>query len=376
MRPRGRALAALGAALLLAAACGDDDGADDAASVPLRLDQVQVLASHNSYHLEGAPELLDAVRAFAPDLVQTLEYSHPTLTDQLDAGLRGLELDVFADAEGGRYAHPKAVDRFGLDPVDPSMEDPGFKVFHMQEVDYRSSCPTLTVCLTEVRDWSDDHPDHLPIVIQLEAKDGFVLDVLGLGFVQPTPVTSETFTALEAEIRSVLPEEDLIVPADVQGDSPTLRAAVEEAGWPLVDDLRGKVLFVLDDDGLKRQSYRQLHPDTRERLLFVSAQPPDDDAAYAIVNDPEEDGARIAELVRAGFLVRTRADADTVEAREGTRTRAAAAMVSGAQVVTTDYEVEDPRYPGYVVTLPGGRTARCNPLTAPTECRSADVAKG
>jgi hypothetical protein len=357
-----------------AAACGSAD--EPAAPPNPGFDQIQVLAAHNAYHQEGEPALLQAITDNLPELTPTIEYSHPTLTEQLDLGLRSFELDVFEDPEGGRYGAPKAQALLGLEAIDPAMQEPGFKVFHIQEVDYRSSCLTFVACLEELDAWSQDHPDHLPIVIHLEAKDGEIPDPLALGFVQPIPVSEDTFVGIEDEIRSVLDDDQLVTGADVQGDQATMREAIEAGGWPDVDDLRGRFVFVLDDSGAKRDLYRGLHPDTRDRLIFVSAQPPDDDAAFTVINDPVADGDRIRELVGLGYLVRTRTDADTAEARTGDTARRDAAFASGAQIVSTDYEREDPRFPGYVVVLPGGAVARCNPVSAPDDCPEADLRDG
>jgi len=378
----GAALATLAA--LTACSSGDGDGGGNDAggtttSAPgpvVGLDEIQVLAAHNAYHLEGEPALLAAITANLPALTPTIEYSHPTLTEQLDLGLRSMELDVFEDPEGGRYATPKAQPLLGLAPIDPVMEEPGFKVFHIQEVDYRSTCLTFVLCLEELEAWSEDHEGHLPIIVQLEAKDGTIPDVVNLGFVQPIPVTEGTFTALEAEILSVLDEDQLVTVADVQGDHATVRAAIEDEGWPDVDDLRNRFVFTLDDTSPKRDLYRAVHPDTRDRLIFVSAQPPDDDAAFTVVNDPVADGDLIGQLVDQGYMVRTRTDADTLEARSGDTTRREAAFASGAQIVSTDYEREDPRFPGFVTTLPGGGPARCNPVSAPPDCNNASFAEG
>ena len=370
----------IGAALLLALACSDNGGDGDDASrdeepVPVGLDEIQVLAAHNAYHLEGEKPLLAAITDAMPELTPTIEYSHPTLTEQLELGLRSFELDLFEDPEGGRYAAPKAVELLGLEPIDPDMEEPGFKVFHIQEVDYRTTCLSFVVCLSELEGWSLDHPDHLPLVIHLEAKDGVIPDP-GFGFVQPIPVTEGTFTAIEEEIRSVLDDEQLVTVADVQGDADTLRTAVEVDGWPDVDDLRGRFVFVLDDHGAKRDLYRSLHPDTLDRLIFVDAQPPEDDAAFTVLNDPIADGDRIRELVAMGYLVRTRADADTAEARTGDTARREAAFASGAQLVSTDYERADPRWPGFVTDLPGDAPARCNPVSGPDGCEDDRFADG
>ena len=378
-----RRSSALALAFLLAAgaACsGDDRGADagpttTAAAPAPGFDEIQILASHNSYHVQGPQPLLDAITDALPALTPTIEYTHAPLTEQLDRGVRSFELDVFEDPDGGRYAAPKAIELLGLDPIDPAMTEPGFKVFHIQEVDFRSTCPTLVRCLTELGTWSDAHPRHLPIVIHLEAKDGVIPDPLNLDFVQPLPATQGTFTALEAEIRSVLEDDQLVVPGDVQGGHDTLRAAIEDSGWPSVDDLRGRFLFVLDDHDAKRALYRALHPDTRDRLIFVDARPPEDDAAFTVLNDPVANQTTIEQLVAQGYLVRTRTDADTVEARAGDTTRRDAAFASGAQIVSTDFEAEDTRFPGFVVVLPGGGPARCNPVSAPPDCRDEALAE-
>ncbi len=193
---------------------------------PVRLNEVQVLASHNSYHVEPEPTLFSALLGFLGAEAEGFEYTHRPLAEQFDAGVRAIELDVFADdPAGGRYAHPVLGPLLGLAPVDPAFAAPGLKVFHVQEVDYRSTCTQLTDCLGQVRAWSDAHPGHLPITIQIEAKDGTIPDP-GLGFVTPLPWGQATFAELEAEIRSVFPADRVLAPADVRGRSASLRDAV------------------------------------------------------------------------------------------------------------------------------------------------------
>jgi hypothetical protein len=356
------------------AACSDDDGGGGTGTTEppapeVRLDEIQVLAAHNAYHLQGPKPLLDAITAALPELTPTIEYSHPTLTEQLELGLRSFELDIFEDdPAGGRYATPKAQPLLQLDPIDPVMTEPGLKVMHVQEVDYLSTCPTFVGCLEELEAWSDANPGHLPINVQIEAKDDVIPDPLTLGFVQPIPTSADTFVALEAEIRSVLDDDQLITVGDVMGEHDTLWDAISADGWPLVEELRDRFFFTLDDRSPKRDMYRSIHDDMRDRLVFVAAEAPDPDAGFWVVNDPEADGAMIRDLVAQGYLVRTRTDADTVEARSGDTARREAAFASGAQIVSTDYEREDPRFPGFVVELPGGGPARCNPVTAPADC--------
>ncbi len=384
MRRHGRTvlIGALALVTGLTAACGGDDGGQGttttgAPAPEVRLNEIQVLAAHNAYHLQGPKPLLDAITDALPELTPTIEYSHPTLTEQLDLGLRSFELDIFEDdPAGGRYAAPKAQPLLELDPIDPAMQEPGLKVMHLQEVDYLSTCPTFVGCLEELEAWSEAHPGHLPINVQIEAKDDVIPDPIELGFVQPIPVSANTFVTLEAEIRSVLDDDQLITVGDVMGEHATLWSAIEADGWPLIDELRDRFFFTLDDRSPKRDMYRSIHDDMRDRLVFVAAAAPDDDAGFWVANDPVAEGDLIGELLELGFLVRTRTDADTVEARSGDTTRREAAFSSGAQIVSTDYEREDPRFPGFVVTLPGGSPARCNPVSAPPECEDALFADG
>jgi Phosphoinositide phospholipase C, Ca2+-dependent len=377
-RPLALAAAAVG---VVAAACvpgpvppGAAQGGPGHGRGPqVQLNQVQVLASHNSYHVEPEPVLFAALTAALGPAAQGFQYTHRPLRDELDAGVRQIELDVFVDDPGGLYAAPKLVPVLGLAPPDPALAGPGLKVLHVQEVDYRSTCPTLVDCLTRVKDWSGAHPRHIPVTIQIEAKDG-AIDDPGFGFVIPQPWTRPAFAALEKEIASVFPPDQVLTPAEVRGRSATLADAVRAGRWPRLDDVRGQVLFVLDDKGAKRDAYRAQVPDLADRTVFVDVPETDPDAAMTVVNDPIGSAGRIRSLVEAGFIVRTRADADTVQARTGDTRMRDAALASGAQYVSTDYVWPDERFgTGYVVDLPGDTPARCNPVNAPPQCRRVDL---
>lgn len=345
----------------------------------LRLHHVQVLGSHNSYKAAIDSSLMRLLRERRPELAQALEYAHPPLDEQLDVGLRNLELDVYRDPEGGRYAEPhgrRLVKKAGLPsgpPYDPEglMKQPGFKVLHIQDLDFRSNCLTFRRCLRTVKRWSDAHPDHLPIVITLNAKD----DTLDLPqATPPLPFNAAAFDALDAAIWDVFSREGVLQPDDVRRGHETLEGAVRTGAWPRLQEVRGTVLFVLDQSGRKLDAYRRDHPSLRGRAMFADAPRGTPEAAVHIVNDPVEAGDRIQSLVEAGYLVRTRADANTIEARRNNSRRQAAAFQSGAHVVTTDYFRPDPAMgTDYEVTLPGGEPGRCNPVSAPPGCTRDQV---
>ena len=91
-------------------------------------------------------------------------------------------------------------------------------------------------------------------------------------------------------------------------------------------------------------------------------------AAYITLNEPLQDAQRIREAVESGFIVRTRADADTRKRAKGKTERRETALRSGAQYVSTDYMQPDPRFGKYSVRLPDGVTTVCNPVRAQKRC--------
>ena len=90
-------------------------------------------------------------------------------------------------------------------------------------------------------------------------------------------------------------------------------------------------------------------------------------AAIHSLNGPTD--PRIADVVAAGHLVRTRADGDVQEPAAGDTTRRDAAIASGAHFVSTDFPEPHPET-GYVVDLGG---VACNPVTASDTCDPATI---
>ena len=293
----------------------------------LRLNHIQVLGTHNSYHVAPAP---------GPGLTPDRDITQAPLTVQLERqSVRQIELDVHASAGG-----PLAV-------------------FHVRG-DEGTTCPTFVACLGEVRAWSAGHRGHVPLFVLVEPKHEIGALVDGL--------------AVDAEIRSVFRPDQLLTPDDVQGGWPTLLEAVQQGGWPLLGHVRDKMVFVYNDQILTRSTYTSGETSLKGRTMFVYASPPSPIAAVASVPDVRLEGARISSLVGAGLIVRTRADDSGVEARANDPSRAAAALASGAHLVSTDFPAPAPS--GYVVAAPGA-PARCNPVTVPPSaaCTPEDVEK-
>jgi len=328
----------------------------------LRINQLQVIGSHNSYKKAIESKLYDFLKQKdSTNSIQTLQYEHIPIPEQLDLGLRNLEIDVYADSKGGAYANPK-----GLELAEPEesydlnkvMQQPGFKMLHVLDIDFRSHYYTLEACLKDLKKWSDSHPDHEPIFITLEAKDGDK-NIFGT---EPEQFTSTLFTELDTELIKTLGKEKLIMPDDVRGQFLTLEEAVSNNNWPKLKDSKGKFLFILDDSGRKRELYIKDHPSLEGRTMFVNANPGTPEAATLIKNNPED--TSIKTLVSKGYIIRTRADSGTMEARANDYTHFEDAKNSGAQIITTDYYLPSKFFKSnYHISFKNGTYVRNNPIT-------------
>jgi hypothetical protein len=346
--------------------------AQSRASAPeLRLNQIQVIGTHNSYHLEAPQSEAGPISVVGGPVTKGLVYSHAPL-DQQFAGerVRQIELDVYADPEGGQYAKPPIRALTGQKPeYDPAMNEPGTKVLHIAGLDYHSTCISLVACLKTVKKWSDANPSHVPIAILLEFKDTLEIPVKGLPPIPLITWTRDRMLGVEQEIKSVIPAQNILTPDDVRRPGKTLEQTILSDGWPTLDSARGKVMFLMDPNTAQRAAYVEGNPSLEGRLIFTSSEPGRPDAAFVSRNSPN--AADIRTLVAKGYVVRTRADGDTAEARSGSTADRDAALASGAQWVSTDFPIPGlaARFgTGYYASLPGFATARCNPVSAPAPC--------
>ncbi len=316
------------------------------------INKIQVIGSHNSYKTAIDPAIFKIMLANNPN-ISSLDYEHIPLTDQLDMGLRNLEIDIYADDKGGKFAHPKGLDLAAGQPAFDTageMTKPGFKVLHVIDYDFRSHCQTFKGCLIQLKNWSEAHPGHNPVFITLESKDAV------------SENTTQLFENLDNDLVTYLGKKHLITPDDVRGKYETLESAVLHGNWPTLKNARGKFMFLLDDRAQKRNIYIAGHPSLKGRSLFANADAGTPEAAMMIRNNPKD--PKIPELVKQGYIIRTRADADTRQARTNDRSDFIAACNSGAQIITTDYYLKSTHFQSdYVVYFEtGNKYFRENPL--------------
>lgn len=305
------------------------------------INNIQVIGSHNSYKIEIEKPLFDFLYKVNPKKISSLQYGHISLVAQLDLGLRNLELDVFYDPDGGYYKKPKGLKvlKWKLKKTQPfdlenKLDTPGLKMFHVQDFDFRSHHLLFKEGLEAIKKWSNAHPEHTPITILINAKDQKVEKTR-----DPLPFTKEALNTIDNEIISILGVDKLITPDLVRGNFKNLEEAVLTEGWPNFGAVKGRFLFVLDEKSEKNNRYLEGHESLKSRVLFVNSKEGNPEAAFRIINDPVKNFDYIKELVAKGYMVRTRADAGTKEARTIDYSRFEKAKASGAQVISTDYYI-------------------------------------
>lgn len=163
---------------------------------------MQIVSTHNSYHQ------LTILSHFS----KSWNYQHPPILTQLEDGVRGLEFDLHYSLISERWT-----------------------VFHIS-FDHGTSCKCFCDCLSIIKDWSTRNPLHYPLVVILQAAD--IYDVTSFCYKE------EIYDKLEGEILSVFSYEDIFFPKQMQGPFPSLNEALYTRGWPSIEKLRGKIMFV------------------------------------------------------------------------------------------------------------------------------------
>ena len=374
--------------LLLIVACGcisfSRDKKSSADNTALRLNQIQIIASHNSYHIRTDKAVLRFLRnIYALHILpkdynpSDLDYSNCSLTEQFEKyGVRGIELDIYYDPQGGRYYKRggKAWVWQNTHSHIEELKQPGFKIIHIPDFDYNTTNYTLKSALAEVKKWSDVHPNHLPIFINVETKTSTPGDEIHQlhNLAKSVPYDSMAMELLDREVKTIFGDSlnAVITPDKVRGNYATLEQAVLAGNWTTLSEARGKVVFIIDAGDNINTLYKKGHPSYSGRAMFVYANVGTPEAAFVICNEPITEMARIHDCVQKGYIVRTRSDEGTHQARTNDCAMRNAAMTSWAQIISTDYYRPDPRagkkgWTDYHVNLPQG-VGRVDSLAVPS----------
>jgi len=328
----------------------------------IHLNDVRVLASHNSYKKQPDPKILKFLERFKKRLGEAndpkqIEYEHVTLTEQLDSfDIRGFELDVNYDPKGGRY-YKRRINGFigGLKKRSKieELKEPGYKIIHITDVDYETNYLTFKAALKEINDWSNANPEHLPIYINIEAKGSGLGDeskMLKLfGFKTALEFDSIAFSDLDKEIYESIDSDKLYTPKQLRGDYQSIKERLDNDGWPLLNTCAGKLIFILQ--GTNSNLYTKYIDAGQDRPMFVYGVPGEMSTAFVIRNQPKGNVEEIDSLSEQ-YIVRTRSDAGTLDARANDYSRWNEAMRSNAQIISTDYYKPNLEFSGFFVEMP------------------------
>jgi hypothetical protein len=125
----------------------------------LKINQIQTLGSHNSYHQRANKFMLrfmKGLNAVAPKdfKPKDLDYAHEPLFVQLDSfHLRSFEIDIYADPKGGQFYKRIKNNLLGKPKASniAALKEPGFKVMHIPDIDYNTHYYTFKSMLADFK---------------------------------------------------------------------------------------------------------------------------------------------------------------------------------------------------------------------------------
>lgn len=299
-----------------------------------KINQIQYLSTHNSYKKKMPSFYYSIGRAYSDATNQTMhyQYAHNTLTEQLNNGIRGLELDI----------------RYQFDQ---------FYVYHQPVTDARTHNPIWKTTLEELLLWSSRNPGHTMVNIIIELKDDSLL-------FNPSykKLTDELLLNLDKSISYTMGRNKLVTPSFLINNYDNLEEMVANNGWPSFTRTRGKFMFLLHYHNEYTDKYISLDQSLSSQIMVPMIESKylneyKEFAAVLLHNEPEVDF--IQELVTQNYIVRTRMDINATY----DELRARNAVSSGAQIISTDFPIGRELPKGnYNAFLEENYTIRLNPF--------------
>lgn len=204
----------------------------------VKLIDLQFLATHNSYKKEKTG-LEKFYSKFSKDLREG-DYYFESLTDQLNAGIRSFEYDLF-------YSKQKS--------------NVSFHSFHIGYVDMSSNAFDFSTCLEELDLWSQNNPNHLPVTVILELKES------GEAYPFKT-ITEGQLSDLDKLLKDKI--KNLYTPSQAMKGYTSLNEMRANDASPSLKETMGKVLFILHPGKLTKD-YVGLDETLRTQAMFPSA---------------------------------------------------------------------------------------------------------
>ena len=230
-----------------------------------------------------------------------LNYAHPDLTTQLEElKLRCFELDI----------HWQPSPKF----------DP--EVFHIRWFDEKTNCSPLSSCLSEMLSWSQANPNHLPITTLIESKKFWQDEDFALNF--------------NTLLVQTIGRSNIFSPRNLQGSYKSIEERLNKQGWPDVNSLRGKFIFILNNPRKWDHGY---HQTTGSNLAFSWTTDEGPWTGFIKIEDP--DILEIQKAIKKQLIVYSRTDKHLIHDEN----RRLNAINSGVQLLYSDFI--EPTLPHY-----------------------------
>ena len=118
---------------------------------------------------------------------------------------------------------------------------------------------------------------------------------------------------IERNILSVFPTQKIFTPDDLRTHGMTLEQSIKEFGWPSLQDMKGKVIFLLHKDPILIE-YQKKYNDLQNSYMFMTKENRGEESPFLLMNNPYD--KRIKMAIEQNYIIRTRADEDLKNNKE------------------------------------------------------------
>ncbi len=298
----------------------------------LKFNELRFIATHNSYQTEKTheyKELYGNVSDLTVGIVdkEKAEFYSETLTTQLNMGIRSLEMDIETIDDNGNIS---------------------FTCMHAPYTDMTTSCYDFALALEEIKMWSDNNPNHLPITIIIEPKSGF------LPMENMKEFNVNYAIALDDTLKNTLGDK-LFTPGDMLRNYNSFGEMRAADDWCRVENMLGKVLILLHECDVT-EKYISLDDSIKSQAMFPMLRENDvdrDSTSFILANDPNSFiDIKDEVLFDKKIVARTRAD----KYAEVSSEQRSNALNCKAQIVSTDYPPREDNKNDDVFSFGNGKT--------------------
>lgn len=278
----------------------------------VKMNEIAVMGTHNSYQLKATLPKRALMRILQiisfGNVKNKAVFEMDTLTEQLEHGIRNLEIDI------------ETIDNDG---------DISFIVSHDPIFDNVSSAYDFEKALEEILLWSENNPGHLPVYLLIEPKG----EVPAINNMKNFNV--DYALELDKLLKNTLGNK-LLTPQQAMGKYDTFEQMRKADAWPTLEESSGKIIILLHHCNVTND-YINTDPTIKSQAMFPMLRFNEINKYYAsfiLENDPSTASTNKEETVSENkLMVRTRAD----DFDEFSKERYLATEDCGSHIITTDY---------------------------------------